>query len=421
MLDKGNLTQTGFFQTFWRWAQFASGPTLISVFQSVLTLTGSIVVFRILLPSQVGQYALFLAIIQTLALLAGLGQHTLVRRLYALAPLGHFNWPKDLLQSIALFLPATGLACLILQPIYQFSIGVTLFILITTAGLITNTHLSHILSSQRHYRASTLFLRLPNNLVFASLLAIPWIADSDRLTYVCLSYLVCTVFTAGLAWLSLRWLARPGPVQISLTQRRQGVAFVVSGLAYQFPEEGLFSLAGLFLKADVLAAVGALVVFTRPFGVLYDALNQILLTELARRANFKYQQMTLALWALSGGLALGLILVVPTVSHVLYNGRYDFYNYLVPFLIGGYALQLAEVLARSHVNARASTLVLNRFIFIHTIIVIIGAVATIGMMIRFGALGFALGIVALYLVRTFASYYLSWQLKQGRLSEAVSP
>jgi O-antigen/teichoic acid export membrane protein len=194
---------------------------------------------------------------------------------------------------------------------------------------------------------------------------------------------------------------------------------MISGLAYQLPEEGLFSLAGTLLAAPELAAVAAFTLFLRPFGMLFDSFNQILLTELARHPRIRYWTMLAALAGLTVGVSLMALLLVPLAAHLLYNGRYDSYQYLVPLLIFSASLQLFEVLGRAFVNARAPLPRVNLFIAIHTGLALAGAAFTLLLVKNMGIIGLALGTALIYVLRNLVSYAFSWQLNRQTRPEAV--
>lgn len=400
------------FYSLWRWSQFAAGPTGAAALLSLTTLAANVIIFRLMPEVEAGYFALLTALAQTLALLTGLGQGNLTRRLYTLHALGHFDWPRDLGVTILLVGPLAGAASLIANRLYTLSLNATLFVFTVTLALITVTSLSQMLGSQRQYLAGSIVLRLPYNLLFLALLPFPLLPADRRLTYVAASLLACYAFTIGCGLFSLYRGAGWGAARITLRDRAQGAAFVISGLAYQLPEEGLFSLAGTLLAAPELAAVAALTLLLRPFGLLFDSLNQILLTELARRPRLRYWQMLAALAGLTLAASLGALALAPATAHLLYNGRYDSFQYLTPLLVAGSALQLAEVLGRAHINARATRRRLNLFILTHTGIALAGAALTLGLISQWGVIGLAAGTAIIYAVRNLASYSFSLQLNR---------
>lgn len=408
-------------QRLWRWAKFASGPTGATALLSVTTLGANVLIFRLLPQAAAGQFALLTALAQTLALLTGLGQSNLIRRMYSLQPLGHFNWPRDFLQTALLILPLTILASLICNYLYSFSLRASAFLFFNTLTLILVTTLSQMLGSQRQYIVGSVLLRLPYNLLFLALLPFAFVPAASQLAYLAIALLACNLITIGLGAFALWRTTRPGSVAITTHDRVQGVAFMVSGLAYQLPEEGLFSLAGILLAAPELAAVAAFTLFLRPFGMLFDSLNQILLTELARRPRFQYWTMFAALAGLTVCAGLGTVLLVPFAAHLLYNGRYDSYQYLVPLLVLSAALQLFEVLGRAFINARAPLRRVNLFIAIHTVLALVGAAITLLLVKNLGVIGLALGTVTIYIVRNLVSYTLSWQLARQLAAQTQSP
>lgn len=408
-----------YMQRLWRWARFASGPTGATALLSVTTLAANVLIFRLLPPEQAGRFALLTALAQTLALLTGLGQGNLIRRMYSLKPLGYFNWPRDLLQTSMLVAPLVGLATLICYFIYTLSPLAASFVLFVTLTLILVNNLSQMLGSQRHYIAGSVLLRLPYNLLFLALLPFAYIPTASQLAYLALALIACNGITVGIGLFTLWQKTQPGLVSITTRDRIQGLAFMVSGLAYQLPEEGLFSLAGTLLPTPELAPVAAFTLFLRPFGMLFDSLNQILLTELARRPRFQFWTMWAALMGLTVCVGLGAAFLVPVAAHILYNSRYDSTQYLIPLLTLSASLQLCEVLGRAFINARAPLRRVNFFITVHTVLALGGAAFTLLLVKNLGVIGLALGAVTIYILRNLVSYSLAWQLNRQTQHEPL--
>ncbi len=408
--QRNNLLEFPAVGTLWRWTKLASGPTGATLLPSIATLTSSVLIFRLLPQAQAGEFALLIAIAQTLSLLAGLGQGTLLRRLYGLQPFGHFDWRRDLCRTLLLTAPVASALSLIVNRIYNFNAGHTLFIFTATLGIITLANISQILSSQRHYVWGSMLARLPYSLLLVVMLPIAFVFEGARLRYVMISYLTLTLLATALGILLLRRFVRCGAAHVTLPERRQGIAFIITSLTYNLPEEGLFSIAGMLLDSSQLAVIAALSLFLRPFGVLYDALSQILLTELARHERPRYGRMFIALFGLSGAMAAGAIVLIPPVASLLYAGRYNAFFSLVPWLVAGAAMQLVEVLPRSQITARADNRRLNSYVGAHALIAVFGIGLAVGLITRTGLFGLAQGITLIYFTRNVASYYLSFRL-----------
>ncbi len=407
-------------QRLWRWAKFAGGPTGATALLSVTTLAANVIIFRLMAEDQAGRFALLTALAQTLALLTGLGQGNLLRRLYSLHPIGHFNWPRDLAQTAFIVgLLAAG-ATVVATYIYRFSLTAALFVFGVTFSLIIITVLSQILGSQRRYIIGSVLLRLPYNLLFLALLPFPFIPPDRQLVYLGISLLGCNTLTVIIGLLSLWRNVPPGAAHVTNQNRAQGVAFMVSGLSYQLPEEGLFSLAGTLLAAPELAAIAAITLLMRPFGMLFDSLNQILLTELARRPQLRYWPMAAALAGLTLAAGLVAVLLGPFAVHLLYNGRYDSFQYIIPLLVLSPALQLAEVLGRAHVNARAPLRQVNFFVLVHTALALAGAVLTFELIRQWGVVGLVAGTALIYIARNLISYSFSLRLNYQTTQGAAS-
>jgi O-antigen/teichoic acid export membrane protein len=407
--------------TLWRWIKFAGGTTIVTVIMSAGSLASNVLVYRLLPAEQAGQFALLIALSQSLALVAGLGQHNLIRRIYSLRPLGTFDWPRDLLQTLLLVAPVAALGSFVAGLVYRLDFWRAGFVFVASLSFIASWAIGSMLASQQKYVWSNALLRLPYNLLLVVLVPIAAIPDSNRLAYIVLSQAAVMLLSIILGLLLLRRLVPPGDARIPLPDRRHGLVFLTSSVAYQLPEEALIAIAGAFMPPEQLAAVAALVLFLRLFGMSYDILSHILVTELARRERIRYRQMLVALLALGGMMSAGALLLLPFLSSWLYGGRYDAYHFLIPWLVLSAALQLMEVLPRSHILGRAPDAMMRRYVAIHALIVVLGAAVTVGMIFRWGLLGLAMGTAGLYLARNAASYYFSIQNRRRSLRETASP
>lgn len=410
MIDKGfthKLNQLPIVNSLRGWMQLASGPAMATVLMTTISLAANVLIFRVVPPVQAGQFALLLAISQILSLLASLGQSTVIRRHYGRQPLGHYDWAFDLKRSLLIISPLALVFSGLTAYFYKFEIGHALVMFCVSIGLAVIIMCSQILASQQHYVSSNVILRLPNTLLLLIGLCILLLPEAERFAYLIVGYVSLIVITVVTAiWLVNRQVTR-GLAHILWEERKQGIAFVISNLSYQWPEEGLLSLAGLFISTGQIAAVSALSLFLRPFGTGYDILNHILLTELARREQIRYKQMWWALFALTVTMLIGAIVLVPFTSSWLYAGQYDSFHYLIPLLVGGAALQLIEVLPRSHVIARSSNQVVNRFIMFGTANIVLGTVATLAFILNWEAAGLVLGIFLINSIRVIISISFS--------------
>jgi O-antigen/teichoic acid export membrane protein len=410
MIDKGllhRLNQLPIVSRMRRWVQFASNAAVATVLMTMAALAANVLVFRVIPPVQAGQFALLVAISQILSLLAGMGQPILIRRHYAREPLGHFNWLHDLSRTFIIVAPVALAASAVAVYLYKFEFSYGLVIFCAVLSYASINVCSHILASQRHYVSSNVVLRLPNLLLLLVGLLIVLLPEPERFSYLLIGYVSLMTLTVLTALLILRQQVPRGAAHITWGERKQGAAFVVSNLSYQLPEEGLLSLAGLLVSSGQIAAVSALSLFLRPFGTIYDILNHILLTELARREQIHYRQMAWTLLALTAVMAIGAVVLLPFVSSWLYAGRYDAFHYLIPLLVGSVALQLVEVLPRTHIMARGNNQTVNRFITFTTTGTVLGAGITLLFILQFGITGLALGTMLLYCIRVAISAVFS--------------
>lgn len=413
MIDKGSLdklNQIPGLNVLQRWVQLASKPAIATFVMSAVSLAANVLVFRVVPPAQAGQFVLLVAISQFLSLLSELGQPHLIRRRYIQQQLGYFDWPHDLAGTVFIIAPLALVSSSVAAYAYNFEASYTIVIFFIILSHATVNTCSHILASQQHYLSSNIILRIPNNLLLAVGLLLLCLPEPERFSYLLVAYPGLSLTTMCLSIVIVHRQVRRGTGRIQWAERKQGLAFVISNLSYQLPEEGLLSLAGLFVNTGQIAAVAALSLFLRPFGTLCDILNHILLTELARHEHIRYKQMLWALFALTGFMTLGAVTLFPFTSHWLYAGRYDIFHYLIPLLAVGAALQLIEVLPRSHVIACSNNQTVNRFVAFSTVGALLVTGLALGLILQMGVVGLALGIGGLYGLRAVISFLFSKRL-----------
>jgi O-antigen/teichoic acid export membrane protein len=406
-------------KTLQKWLLFAGKPAGVTIILSVTTLAANVLIFRLLTPAQAGQFSLLVAIAQTLAIVAGLGQSTVLRRFYSHSLPGHYDWFADLFQTLALTLPVILAGSFVVYYLYALDLWQAAFVCIVSLGINTIALLGHIYSSQQHYVWGSVLVRLPFNILLAGMLPMLVLPQSSRFIYltVTFSIILGAVLLFGLI-AALRKMPR-GSARLTQNERRWGASFLISGLTYQLPEEGLFSIAGLLVSPAQLAAVAAFTLLLRPFGLLYDTLNQLLITELGRRPQTWLRPMALALFGLAIGTGIVVMLAAPIVSDGLYGGQFNSYLFLVPFLVTGAALQLAEVLGRTYITVMANHRTLFRFVTMNVLIAVLGTGLAIALIVRTGIIGLALGIIAIYLCRNLVTYSLSLTVKRSGASSPL--
>ncbi len=102
---------------------------LVSILTSTFTFVGIVLLYRQLESEDAGLITLILAVVQVGVMTAGLGQATLVQRLYSQAAAGEFDWIHDLLFTILMGIPVLGLLLVAATLGYHLSPGHSVVIL----------------------------------------------------------------------------------------------------------------------------------------------------------------------------------------------------------------------------------------------------------------------------------------------------
>src|SRR5437773_1222928 len=95
------------------WARLIIAPFGMAALTSVLTLIATFLIFRVLEPEAAGLFTLIMAVYNSVAFLATLGQPTMLHRLYGQHPLGHYDWVIDVLNSALIGAPLLILGSLL--------------------------------------------------------------------------------------------------------------------------------------------------------------------------------------------------------------------------------------------------------------------------------------------------------------------
>lgn len=391
-------------QSLAEWLRLIGSTTIATAAIAGLSLMANILIFRFLPPSSAGLFALLAAISQSAALLIGCGQPSLITRLYSLEPIGSFDWWGDLVTSLGLALPLVAAVVLAGSYFYSLEAGYALLLGAFTGGSLALMHLSKILNTQRRYVAGSILLRLPNSLLLVGAILAPLLRVEHRLAAILTAQLLTIVLSIGLALIIMMKKLPLGRRRITLKDRLQGLMFVVSNTAASAPFDGMIVAAGLFLDRELIAVFAALFALLRPALLLYNILNQVFLTELARGPKAQYAHLMLWILASAAVFSLGSAIVVPTIASWVYDRQYDRYAYLIPLMATSVGLYLIEVLPRSIVFARARLTVLNRFVLVHALVALVGIGVGIVLIIRQGLTGLAQAAALVVLLRVAVSY-----------------
>ena len=381
------------------WARLVRGPVLITTTTSVFTFLGTILLFRHLSEGSAGVLTLMLALIQLGLMLSGLGQPTLIQRVYSHGQGADFNWPHDLLLTTALGLPVTGLLGLASFVFYNLAPG---YILIGSMLVMTQLVIyveSRILNAIRHYTWASVLMRLPNSLLVLPAIALIVFDLEHQLDITLLVYAGATLVVAILGMLILKAFVPRGTRTISWSERRSGLVFLLTYSSYTLPDQGLLALGGGLLPSTQLAIYGAMAPLLKPFDLMTDVLRNIFTTEFIHLRQKRLNRMLAGLWSLSILAAVMAAGAGPIVTDWLYSGRYTAGNSLIPWLAAAGLFRLLEVVPRSHIIGQSSQSTLRRFVLWQSAAGILLLAGGVFLVSKYGVLAVAIAMMGLQAMR----------------------
>lgn len=387
-----------------RWLRVMGTTVGSTAVASAASLAASTILLRVLPTEDAGAFALLSTLVQTIILIGGLGQSSLIIRLYSQQPLGHYNWRHDLSLVTLVTFPAILALSLIMIRVYVLDMLPATYLLL--AGLAGSLILcaGQMLNSQRHYQWGNVLLRLPNSLMLLPAAAIFVLLPLRRLDITLSTQIVTYLLTIGISLLLLWRRTRRGSAVIRARQLGQGLIFVASVSSTVIADQVLLSAAGFSVTAGDLAAFAALSLLFNPVQLLQNVFSKVLITEFAREKSVNYRRIVVQLGVVCLVLVTAATLVLPPIARWLYAGRYDSAFFLIIWLGLANGLDLAEVIPRSYIFGVAPTRVLNRFILAQVIIAVIGLAAGIALIVQYGILGVAVGAALIFVLRLVISY-----------------
>lgn len=396
----------------WGWATQVGRAATASALAALLSLIAYTILYRTLPVDEAGRLALLIALLQTVALVGNLGQPSLHLRLYSRQPPGHFDWLRDLRTSGAI----SGLVVAAGSAVASLTYGLSpfqVFFLVSSGTLVaTLASAAFMLNSQQHYTPSALLFRLPYSLMILPAL-LSFTPALGRLDFMLLSQFACVVAAAVLGFGLLTVRLERGGHRVSYRERSAGLVFLVAAVTGIVPMQGLIAVAGAFVVPATLAALAALSLLLRPFGLLRGVLQQVLTTELVRGRNLSILQLSGALWGFAALSALAAIFVVPVLAGWAYGSRYEEALGLVPWLTLAGMLTLTETLPGSYMVGRAPESTLNRFVAAQAVIAGFGLVAAIGLTVEHGIIGTAAAGALIFGARNLVAYGFLWWEEGG--------
>ena len=376
---------------------------MISLLAGSATFLALIVLYRRLDLNDAGTLTLVLATVQVVMMVAGLGQPTLILRLYSRTSVGEFNWPRDLAISIILSFPLILLICMAASLLYEIRGLHIVLIFIAAASQLAILAQSQMLNASKRYAWGNALLRLPNSLLILPALALLLLNIKSEIDTVLILYsaLTACAFLIGLILLYL-YIPR-GRHEIAWKDRMNGVIFLFTQSSYSLPEQGIVAIAGGLLPPPLLAIYGAMAVILKPIDLLSSVLRSILTSELIREHDKNRSTLFLGLW-LTGLLTMGLtVLFGAGVMNVIYASRYAEGTILIPWLGLAGLFRLVEILPRSYIIGISGQADLRRFVLWQVLVAII--VLAIGgwMVSNKGVVAIALTMVLIQACRFFVS------------------
>jgi hypothetical protein len=324
----------------------AAGSVAASASTTLCSVGATILILRLLNPSEAGRFAFLVELLYSVGLLGSLGQSVLQSRLYQQAPPGHYDWRRDVWSTIWITAPFVFAGVMALAVPYEVTAFQIAFLCLGAEAFVLVNCFSAVLGQQQFYAWSGALLRMGNAmLIFPALLML--IQPSLRqLNFVLLSLLVFLGTTALLGGILLARRLTPGRNQISLRQRATGLIFLASILALLVPQRGQIVVAGAMLSAEKVAALAALASILRVFDLVGEPAGRVFSTEMARHPRAVSPGLLFAPWLLAGLLSAALLVALPPVAHYFYAGRYDSALGLLGWLVLAGALRFVEIVPR---------------------------------------------------------------------------
>ncbi|MEE9216989.1 MAG: hypothetical protein V3U32_06085 [Anaerolineales bacterium] len=404
-----------------RWGVLIGGPATAAVAAALGTLLATVILLRLLPGAEAGHFVLILAVLQTLGMVANLGQNNVLTRRYSVQPLGAHDWPRDLGASLIIAAPVILAGTLVAARLYDLPTAYWVFLLVALILRVPLHAMAYMLTAKRHYTWGNLLLRLPNSLLILPALVLLFIPELATLNPVLLWLLVSLVLVNLLGLALLVHHFPRGTLTITLRQRADGLILLASTGTQNLPNNGLVALAGAILLPAQLATFAAMAVLMRPFRLLSNILVMILTPELIRQYRPSYTRMLIGILGLAALAGVFTAIVGPPLASWVYAGRYDDGITLIPILVLAGSLRLAGSLPRSYLLGRARTSTLNRYVVVMAIAVLVALLLGILLTDRLGIVGLAVGITLIELANASLNYlFLRVAHRQEPLQQSAS-
>lgn len=403
-----------------RWIRVIQGPILISAVTSTITFTATILLYRQLHLNDAGILTLVLAIVQVLIMVAGLGQPTLILRMYSQTSDSEFNWPRDLSVSILVSFPFILLVCILAIYTYDITtLHIILIIFAATMQIVILTE-SQMLNASRHYAWANILLRMPNSLLILPAIALLIFKLESEIDAVLTLYSGLTAVVAVIGLFLLNNYLPSGGQEIAWKERLNGVIFLFTQSSYSLPEQGIVAIGGGLLPSSQLAIYGAMAVILKPINLLTNVLRSILTTELIRQRDQKRSQLIIGLWVIAILAMVVTIIFGPKLMALVFTTRYTEGAILIPWLALAGLFRLVEILPRSYIIGNARQHGLRRFVLWQVLIAVVILSTGWWMIRKEGVIAIAWSMVLIqlgrYLVSSIAYRKAEVQFNEGQSS-----
>lgn len=387
-----------------RWTVLIGGPAGATIAVTFGTLLATVILLRVLPDVEAGLFVLTLAVLETLVLIAGLGQNNVLTRRYSIHPVDTHDWPRDLAVSLVIATPVILVGTLVSSWLYDLPTEYWAFLLLALILRVPLHSMAYMLTAKRHYTWGNLLLRLPNALLILPALVLLVIPSLAGLNLVLLWLLASLIIVDGLGMALLIHHFPRGKLTISLRQRADGLIMLASTGSRNLPTSGLIALAGAILLPGQLAIFAAMAIIVRPFTLASNLLVMVLTPELIRDYQPSYTRMIIGLWTLAVLAGAAAVIVGPPLASWAYGGRYDDGATLIPLLALAGSLRFAGVLPRSHLFGRAETAILSRYVIAKALSLLVAMLLGVRLTYQFGIVGLAGGIALIQLADTTLDY-----------------
>jgi O-antigen/teichoic acid export membrane protein len=404
-------------QASWRyWARTIGGALGMTGMTSLLTFVASTIFYRTLPVSDAAQYGLFLNISQLLMFFCTLGQANYLRRVYVREPLGIYRWRVDTTITMLISAPMVILCVAGVGIVYQFPLWMVMLLAFCTICATFLWVSSELLASQRHYIIAGISQRIPNALMLLPAVLTLIFVPLANLQLILIAQSIVLLIGVVVMVVYQQKNIPNGTKIIPLKNRLYGLVMLVGMSSTLAPDYGLVAMGGLLLADLPMASFLALTTLFRPVQLFHNVVYQITSTEVSRNRELQYSRLFMVFGGLFALIMIGGALVIPILSSLAYDGRYDFASFLIPYIAFSNAVDVAEILPRGYLYANAPNRLLNVFILWQACLSVLGLLIGLVLIGTQGLLGLviatAFGMSARCAVSYIYFYRLRWMERQ---------